>query len=726
MSSYDTNLDKNKANHIPLTPLTFLERAKDVYPNYEAIVYEDRKYTWTEVYKRAVKFASALSKIGISKGDTVSFLAFNTPEIFEAHYSVPMTGGVLNTINVRLDANTIAYILEHSEAKVLVVDRQLHVEVKKALNMLNKKITIIDINDKHADQSKLEKIGDLEYENFLSTGDENYDWKMPDDEWQAISLSYTSGTTGNPKGVVYHHRGAYLMSTGSSVAWNMPNRLNFLTIVPMFHCNGWCYPWTIPMLNGRTVCLRNIDVKKIFELIEKYNVTHFGGAPIILNMITGAPEADRKKLKNKVYVLTAGAPPPSIIFKKMKDLGFEVMHVYGLTETYGHVTQCAWNDEWNSFDEDRQNEIKARQGVRYPNTEGVTVMDPETMKEVPHDGKTVVYHHRGAYLMSTGSSVAWNMPNRLNFLTIVPMFHCNGWCYPWTIPMLNGRTVCLRNIDVKKIFELIEKYNVTHFGGAPIILNMITGAPEADRKKLKNKVYVLTAGAPPPSIIFKKMKDLGFEVMHVYGLTETYGHVTQCAWNDEWNSFDEDRQNEIKARQGVRYPNTEGVTVMDPETMKEVPHDGKTIGEIMIRGNVVMKGYFKDKDATDKAMSGGWFHTGDLAVMHPDGYVKIQDRSKDIIISGGENISSIEIENTLAKHPSVSIAAVVAKPDDKWGEVPCAFIEMVQDKPVTEKELIDFCKETLAGFKVPKKVVFCELPKTSTGKIQKFELRKQF
>ena len=501
MSNYDKNLDKNKANYVPLTPLTFLERAKDVYPSYEAIIYEDRKYTWSQVYKRSVKFASALSKIGISKGDTVSFLAFNTPEIFEAHYSVPMTGGVLNTINIRLDANTIAY-------------------------------------DKHADQSKLEKIGDLEYEDFLNSGDENYDWKMPEDEWQAISLSYTSGTTGNPKGVVYHHR--------------------------------------------------------------------------------------------------------------------------------------------------------------------------------------------GAYLMSTGSTVAWNMPNRLNFLTIVPMFHCNGWCYPWTIPMLNGRTICLRNIDVKKIFELIDKYNVTHFGGAPIILNMITGAPESDRKKLKRKVYVLTAGAPPPSIIFKKMKNLGFEVMHVYGLTETYGHVTQCAWNDEWNEYDEEKQNEIKARQGVRYPNLEGATIMDPETMKEVPRDGKTIGEIMLRGNVVMKGYFKDKVATDKAMAGGWFHSGDLAVIHPDGYVKIQDRSKDIIISGGENISSIEIENTLSKHPSVSIAAVVAKPDEKWGEVPCAFIEMVQDKPVTEKELIDFCKETLAGFKVPKKVIFCELPKTSTGKIQKFELRKKF
>ena len=537
MSHYDTNLDKNNANYVPLTPLSFLERAKDIYPDYEALIYEDRSYTWDQIYKRCTKFASALEKIGIKEGDTVSVMAFNTPEIFETHYSVPMTGAVLNTINTRLDAKTVAYIIDHSEAKVLIVDRQLHSVLSKALELAKNQPLIIDIYDKFADQSLLKQIGEKEYEDFLSTGDDNYVWKRPKDEWQAISLSYTSGTTGNPKGVVYHHR--------------------------------------------------------------------------------------------------------------------------------------------------------------------------------------------GSYLMSTGSAIAWNMPNRLNFLTVVPMFHCNGWGYPWTIPMLNGRTICLRAIDIKKIFELIDKFKITHFGGAPIVLNMITGASESERKKLNHKVYVLTAGAPPPSIIFKKMEALGFEVMHVYGLTETYGHILQCAWNESWDSFDEDKKNEIKARQGVRYPNTEDVIVMDPESMKPVPKDAKTIGEIMIKGNIVMKGYFRDKDATDKAMSHGWFHSGDLAVVNPDGYIKIKDRSKDIIISGGENISSIEIENTLSKHPSVSIAAVVAKPDEKWGEVPCAFIEKVKDKEVSEKELIDFCRETLAGFKIPKKVEFCELPKTSTGKIQKFELRKK-
>ena len=537
MNHYETNLDKNDANYVPLTPLSFLERAKDIYPNYEAVVYESRKYTWSEVYKRCVKFASALDKIGIKTGDTVSVLAFNTPEIFEAHYSIPMVGAVINAINTRLDSKTISYILNHSEAKVLIVDRQFHDVIKKALEDVKQEIKIIDIDDKDANLKDSKAIGSLEYEDFLNTGDEDYIWKLPKDEWQAIALGYTSGTTGNPKGVVYHHRGSYLMATGSAVAWNMPNKLNFLYTVPMFHCNGWCYPWTMSMIHGRVICLRNIDVKNIFELIDKYEVTHFGGAPIVLNMLANAPK-------------------------------------------------------------DQQ-------------------------------------------------------------------------------------------------------------------------------KELKRKVYVLTAGAPPPSIIFEKMKKLGFEVMHVYGLTETYGHILQCAWNDEWDGLDQDNQNEIKARQGVRYPNTEGVVVMDPETMKPIPHDGKTMGEIMIRGNVVMKGYFKDKEATEKSMEGGWFHSGDLAVTHPSGYIKIQDRSKDIIISGGENISSIEIENTISKHPAVSLAAVVAKPDEKWGETPCAFVELIEGKSSTEEEIITFCRETLAGFKLPKKVVFAPLPKTSTGKIQKFELRKQ-
>ena len=537
MTNYDINLDKNNANYVPLSPLSFLDRTKDIYPNYEAIVYESRSYTWKEVYTRCVKFASALDKLGVKIGDTVSVIAFNTPEIFETHYSIPMVGAVINAINTRLDANTISYILDHSDAKVLIVDRQFHEVINDALKNVKNKIHIIDIDDKDVDSSSFKKIGEYEYEGFLETGDENYSWKMPKDEWQAISLGYTSGTTGNPKGVVYHHRGAYLMSTGSSVAWDMPSKLNFLYTVPMFHCNGWCYPWTMSMLHARIICLRTIDVKKIFELIDQYDVTHFGGAPIVLNMIANAPKEDQKKLKRKVNVLTAGAPPPSIIFEKMNNLGFDVMHVYGLTETYGHILQCAWNEEWDVLDKDKKNEIKARQGVRYPNTEGAVVMDPETMK-------------------------------------------------------------------------------------------------------------------PTPS-------------------------------------------------------------------------DGKTMGEIMIRGNVVMKGYYKDKDATEKAMSGGWFHSGDLAVTYPDGYIKIQDRSKDIIISGGENISSIEIENTISKHPAVSLAGVVAKQDEKWGETPCAFVELIKDKTATEEEIINFCRETLAGFKLPKNVVFCELPKTSTGKIQKFELRKK-
>ena len=537
MNDYDKNLEKNKANFVPLTPITFLERTSDIYPNYEAVIYKKRIYTWKQVYERCIKFASALEKHGIKLGDTVSIMAPNIPELFEAHYSVPMTGAVLNAINTRLDSKTVTYILKHADSKVLIVDRQFHTIVKKALRDLNKKILIIDINDKQADLKDSEKIGELEYESFLNEGKSNYVWKRPADEWQAISLNYTSGTTGNPKGVVYHHRGAYLMSTGSATAWNMPNRLNFLYTVPMFHCNGWCYPWTLAMLHARVICIRNITAREIFNLITQYKVTHFGGAPIILNMIVNATKSEQK--------------PP------------------------------------------------------------------------------------------------------------------------------------------------------------------------------KHKVYVLTAAAPPPSIIFKKMENLGFEVMHVYGLTETYGHMLQCAWNTEWDNLTDDEKAEINARQGVRYPNTEGAEVMNPETMEAVPRDGKTMGEIMIRGNIVMKGYFKDKEATEKSMKGGWFHSGDLAVMHPNGYIQIKDRSKDVIISGGENISSIEIENTIVKHPSVSLAAVVAKPDEKWGEAPCAFVELAPEKKTSEEEIITFCRKTLAGFKIPKRIIFCELPKTSTGKIQKFELRKK-
>ena len=537
MNNYNTNLEKNNANFVALSPLTFIERIKDVYPNYEALIYGNRKYSWLEVYKRVLKFASSLSKIGVGLGDTVSIMAANTPEIFEAHYSIPMTGAVINTINTRLDSKTVSYILEHSDAKVFIVDRQFKKIVSKSLENLKKKPIIIDIVDKQANLPDEGNIGDLEYESFLNKGDENFVWKKPKDEWQAISLNYTSGTTGQPKGVVYHHRGSYLMSMGSVMAWNMPNKLTYLYTVPMFHCNGWGYPWTLALLHARVIFIRNIVVKDIFELINKHGVTHFGGAPIVLNMIANAPKNEQKSLKNKVYVMTAGAPPPSSILKKMQSLGFEVMHVYGLTETYGHISHCAWNESWDNYNEDKKSEIK---------------------------------------------------------------------------------------------------------------------------------------------------------------------------------SF-----------QGVRYPHTEEVAVLDPKNYKPVPKDGKTMGEIMIRSNTVMKGYYKNSDATKKIMNNGWFHSGDLAVMHENGYIQVKDRSKDIIISGGENISSVEIENTLTKHPSVSLSAVVAKPDSKWGETPCAFVELIKGKSTSEDELLKFCRQSLAGFKMPKKIVFCELPKTSTGKIQKFELRKK-
>ncbi len=537
MSNFDTNLDKNSANFVPLSPLSFITRVKDIYPNYDSLVYGKRSYTWLETYKRCTKFASALANKGITKGSTVSIIAANTPELFEAHYSIPMTGGVINTINTRLDADTIAYILDHSDAKLLITDTQFSPTMKKALKIYGKNIPIIDIHDDQAifKDGEGEQIGEMTYEEFLQTGDDNYNWSLPEDEWQAISLSYTSGTTGKPKGVVYHHRGSYLMSTGSVTAWNMPNKLTFLYTVPMFHCNGWGYPWTAALIHAKIICCRYIVAKDIYNLINKYKVTHFGGAPIVLSLIANADEKDKKEINHKVYVLTAGAPPTSAILEKMDNLGFEVMHVYGLTETYGHILQCAWNEEWESQSK----------------------------------------------------------------------------------------------------------------------------SEKAD----------------------------------------------------------------IKARQGVRYPNTEEVCVADPETYEKVPMDGETMGEILIRGNVVMKGYYKNKDATETSMKKGWFHSGDLAVVYPDGYIQIKDRSKDIIISGGENISSVEVENVVAKHPAVSLVAVVAKPDEKWGETPCAFVELAPGKNATEEDIIQFCKENMAGFKRPKHVIFGELPKTSTGKIQKFELR---
>ena len=533
-SSYETGLPKNPANHQPLTPLTFLERAAAIFPKRTAIVHGALRRSYADFYARARRLGSALARHGIGRGDTVTVMLANTPAMLECHYGVPMCGAVLNTLNTRLDAVILGFTLDHAEAKVLIVDREFAGVMRESLAACTVKPLVIGSDDPEYDGPG-ERIGSIEYEAFIARGDPAYAWQMPGDEWDAIALNYTSGTTGDPKGVVYHHRGAHLLALANVVTGNM------------------------------------------------------GRAPVYL----------------------------------------------------------------------------------------------------------------------------WTLP----------MFHCNGWCFPWTISVVAGTHVCLRQVRAKTMFDLIAEHKVTHLCGAPIVMSLLLDAPEAEKQTLPHVVEFFTAAAPPPAAMLGAMQAAGFNVTHLYGLTESYGPAVVNEWNPDWDALPDSEQAERKSRQGVRYPTLEGLDVMDPETMASVPADGATMGEVMMRGNVVMKGYFKNEASTKAAFAGGWFHTGDLGVKHPDGYIQLKDRSKDIIISGGENISSIEVEDALYKHPAVAAAAVVAKPDDKWGEVPCAFVELRPGVMATEAEIIDWCRAHLARFKCPKFVVFGDLPKTSTGKIQKYVLR---
>jgi 3-(methylthio)propionyl---CoA ligase len=533
---YAKDLDKNQANYAPLTPLSFIERSAYVYPERLAVIHGKQRYTWKQTYERCRRLASALAQRGIGKGDTVAVMLPNIPAMYECHFGVPMCGAVLNTLNTRLDAEAIAFMFQHGEAKVLITDREFSPTIEKALAQSDPKPFVIDVDDpEYSGDGK--RLGEIEYENFLQGGDADYRWKWPNDEWDAISLNYTSGTTGDPKGVVYHHRGAYLNAVCNIVTWSMPQHAVYL--------------WTLPM------------------------------------------------------------------------------------------------------------------------------------------------------------------------------FHCNGWTFPWTMAANAGTNVCLRRVEAPKIFELIKAHRVTHYCGAPIVHSTLINAPEELKKGISHKVHAMVAAAAPPAAMIEGMEHMGFDITHVYGLTEVYGPATVCAKQEEWDSLDIGERTRLNGRQGVRYLMEEGLKVMDAQTMKPVPADGETMGEIMFRGNITMKGYLKNPKASQAAFEGGWFHSGDLAVMQPDGYIKIKDRSKDVIISGGENISSLEVEDVLYRHPAVLAAAVVAKPDEKWGETPCAFVELKPGAKLSEVELIEFCRGKLARFKVPRTVVFGELPKTSTGKVQKFLLRER-